>query len=206
MVAEIWKDIEDYEGIYQVSNLGNIRSLDRVLNGRFGKFTKKGKVLNLASDKDGYKQIGLTNKHRKRRYFRVHRLVAQAFVLNPDPENKDQVNHINGVKDCNEVWNLEWVSQSENMRHAVDTGLVHTGHDHHRSKLTSEQVAYIRSNYIKGHPQYGQRALGRMFGMSPTGIRYVLDGISYKPMKSADVFLLGQFDTSYDYSKHLLAI
>lgn len=117
-MEEIWADIEDYVGSYQVSNLGNIRSLPR--NGR------KMKVLKLRVSSNGYFLVNLYSEG-KGKTWQVHRLVAKAFVENP--ENKAQVNHINGNKLDNRQDNLEWNSPKENMQHATNTGLIKTKGD-----------------------------------------------------------------------------
>lgn len=108
---EIWKDIKGYENKYQVSNMGNVRSLNY-------KRTGKIKLLNNRLDKDGYLIIDLNNP---RKTCKVHRLVAQHFIDNP--ENKAEVNHISGIKTDNNVSNLEWCTREENERHAWDNGL-----------------------------------------------------------------------------------
>ena len=111
-MTEIWRDIKDYEGFYQVSNLGRIKSLDRVVinvNGK--KSLYKGKVLSIHYDKNGYVKVCL-NKNNKRRKFSVHRLVAEAFI--PNPNNYPEVNHIDEVKTNNKVSNLEWCTSEYN--------------------------------------------------------------------------------------------
>lgn len=121
-MQEVWKDIEDYKGLYQVSNLGRIRSLDRyVRNGTSNKNIKKGKILKPCTTKDGYLQLNLI-KDKKKKVSTVHRLVAKAFIENSS--NKPCVNHIDGDKQNNNVENLEWVTYSENTIHALKTGLV----------------------------------------------------------------------------------
>lgn len=104
-----------------MSNLGRIRSLDHYIRQRNNsKKLHKGKILNTWSDKIGYTIVGL-NKYNEYKLKKVHRLVAEAFI--PNPENKSDVNHKDGNKSNNNVDNLEWVSRSENMKHAYSTGL-----------------------------------------------------------------------------------
>ena len=101
-MKEIWKDIIDYTGLYQVSNFGRIKSL------------KKEKIMKQRKDKDGYLLIDL-HKNSKKKTFKVHRLVAQAFI--PNPNNLLQINHIDEIKQNNSVNNLEWCSQKYNVNY-----------------------------------------------------------------------------------------
>lgn len=114
---EIWKEIKDYEGYFEVSNLGNFRSKDRIIGyktpGIFRKYP--GKNLKTESIMEGYTRIVLMKEHKRKR-FMCHRLVAETFI--PNPENKPYINHINGIKYDNRVSNLEWVTQSENELHS----------------------------------------------------------------------------------------
>ena len=120
-MAEIWKPVVGYEGYYEVSNLGRMRSLDRMVNHKSGtQYLQRGQIL-APRFRDGYVSTAIS-KFGKTKYCRIHRLVAQAFI--PNPENKPTVNHKNGNKLDNSVENLEWATQSENQIHAIRTGLV----------------------------------------------------------------------------------
>lgn len=118
---EIWKDIKGFEGIYQVSNMGNVRSLDRTVHYKNGrKRFYKGQILAPHIETLGYLSVCLL-KNSKRTYVRIHRLVADAFMTNN--HQKPEVNHIDGNKKNNAVSNLEYATHSENMQHAVKNGL-----------------------------------------------------------------------------------
>ena len=112
---EEWRDVIGYEGLYEVSNLGNVRSCEHFTNGHH----LMSRVLrqNLSNR---YLHVKLY-KSQAKRSLRVHRLVAMAFV--PNPDDKPQVNHIDGNRFNNSASNLEWCTSSENMIHAIKTGL-----------------------------------------------------------------------------------
>ena len=114
---EEWRDIQNYEGLYQVSNLGRIKSVTRRVKNKVGYRLVKSKILTCRTDKGGYKIIDLRKGTEKKTY-RVHRLVAQAFILNL--ENKPEVNHKQeDRKDLNCVSNLEWMTSKENMNYGT---------------------------------------------------------------------------------------
>ena len=119
---EEWKAVVGYEGLYEVSSHGNVRSLTRVVRrpGPTGDLTINGRDMELFVTPKGYHRLQL-NKDGKKRNHLVHRLVAEAFI--PNPEGKPDVNHKDSCKDNNRVSNLEWVTCSENLTHAYEEGL-----------------------------------------------------------------------------------
>lgn len=114
-MKEIWKDIKGYEGLYQVSNLGRVKSFPRK-----GTHTKREHILIVGKNHKGYFQVKLTKKC-KAKTISVHRLVAEAFI--PNPDNLPQINHKDGNKDNNCVNNLEWCTNEYNMKEAIRLGL-----------------------------------------------------------------------------------
>lgn len=106
-MEEIWKDIKGYEGFYQVSNLGKVRSLDRIVNGN----RLKGKILSQVQDTKGYLFLQLSKNGNSKR-FSVHRLIAEAFI--PRIEGKNYIDHINGIRNDNRIKNLRWCTHQEN--------------------------------------------------------------------------------------------
>lgn len=123
MQCEIWKDIAGFDGVYQISNLGRVKSLDRVISieykDRAGTRKIKGKLRKPIKDKDGYLVIGLGKGN-----YKIHRLVAMAFI--PNTNNYPQINHIDGNKRNNAATNLEWCTNAENQNHAFKIGLKKT--------------------------------------------------------------------------------
>lgn len=120
MEIEIWKPVVGYEGLYEVSNLGNVRSVDsmRITHNQYGEHLSKykGRLLKPGKNSDGYLYVNLCCQC-VQKTFRVHRLVAEAFI--PNPDNLPEVNHIDEDKTNNRVDNLEWVSHIQNMRHGT---------------------------------------------------------------------------------------
>ena len=116
-MEEIWKDIPGYEGLYQASNLGNIRSLV-FINNRGDKHRIKMKV-----QREGvYGRIyAMLYKDAKRKNWLVHRLIALTFI--PNPNNYPEINHIDGNPKNNRVENLEWCTKSQNEKHAYENWL-----------------------------------------------------------------------------------
>lgn len=138
-MKEIWNNIAGYEGYYQVSNLGRVKSVGRTINrNQKGNLTIKEKIISSHILKNGYEKVDLY-KNGKRKCEYVHRLVAESFI--PNPNGKIDVNHINGNKTDNSVCNLEWTTRSENMKHAFNIGLC---------KITELQRKTSKNNGMKG--------------------------------------------------------
>lgn len=169
--GEIWAYIKGYEGLYQISNYGRIKSF------AIRKYSTGAMILKPKLAKNGYLMVSL-NKNRKGRYFLIHRIVAQTFI--PNPENKSTVNHKDGNKFNNCVENLEWQTQSENNHHAVNTGLSKSGEDCTFAKLTKEDVKFIREHYMPRDLEYSGAALAKKFNVSTSCINLILHGKTYK--------------------------
>lgn len=133
---EIWKDVVGFENYFSVSDAGRVYS--KRSNKILSLHTRKDRRITVSTKIGGRNGIAVT--------FKVHRLVAEAFI--PNPDNKPQVNHIDGNPSNNNKSNLEWVSASENIKHAYQTGLnvPKKGVLRSDSSLSSSQVEYIRSN------------------------------------------------------------
>lgn len=112
MTNEIWKDIAGYEGLYQVSNMGRVKSLQKERSNGKSFYITDEKILKATKDKEGYENVFLY-KNKKFKVCKVHRLVAIAFIYNP--KNKPEVDHINTIRNDNRVENLRWVTRSENL-------------------------------------------------------------------------------------------
>ena len=162
--SESWLPVPDYED-YQVSNYGRIK-----------RFYKNGKPKIIKPNLNvGYLRVCLC-KDNKPKNFSVHRLVALAFI--PNPENKPQINHIDGCKLNNYVRNLEWATAQENTQHAHSNGLVNVpqGEEQVQAKLTNEQVEYIRNN----PDRLNLEQLAAKFGVDRRTIGKIQLGKEYK--------------------------
>ena len=168
--SEIWLDIKGYEGSYQVSSLGRVKSLARVIEYRKGIYgNKKEIILKTFKDRKGYLKYKLC-KNGKEKSVISHRLVALAFLHNLN--QKPEVNHINGIKDDNRLENLEWCTSSENTIHALNEKLKipQKVSEHGMSKLTEEKVLEIR---LIGRTKT-TKELGKMYNVDRTLISKVL--------------------------------
>jgi len=157
-MEEIWKDIQGFEGLYQVSSLGAIKILGKPpLNGMANwriKILKKEKIKKQGETIWGYKQAHLY-KNGVGKALQVHRLVAMAFIENPD--NLPIINHRNGIKTDNRVENLEWCTYSENLKHAFKIGLKKPSGNlfvkgHKRAKVRPIIQKSLDGEFIKNFP------------------------------------------------------
>ena len=147
------KDVCGYEGLYKVDENGNVFSV------------RNNKLLKRMMFPSGYEYVHLCNGKGKTKLFRVHRLVAEAFI--PNPNDLPQVNHKDGNKLNNSVENLEWCTNLENMRHSVETGLRNIkGENNPSAKLTVKDVINIRKEYIPKSKEFGTVALARKYGVT----------------------------------------
>jgi len=143
---EFWKDIPGYEGIYQASSFGRIKSLAKIVNHNSGGKRKVAeKIFNIRLNAYGYCVVTVYSKGEMKSK-RSNRLVALTFI--PNPENKPYVNHISGIKTDDRPNNLEWCTAQENSIHAVKMGLLKNssmrGEKHNTFKLTFKEVTEIR--------------------------------------------------------------
>lgn len=129
-----WGDIVGYEGMYSVSSDGQIWSYPRYVSRRSGRPNlMRGQLLKISKNDFGYCSVSLTDSLHVPKSYLVHRLVAQAFL--PNPDNKPEVNHIDGNKSNNNVQNLEWATRMENQHHAIANGLTPAGSAEHMAMM-----------------------------------------------------------------------
>ena len=174
---EEWKDIPNYEGIYQVSDLGRIKSLSGLLATKSGVIKQRyNKIMSQIIKSNGYLSIMFSvNSNQKR--FHVHRLVAISFISNP--ENKPEVNHKNCIKTHNYKMNLEWNTVQENTDHAVLNNLNCKGEKAPWSKLTSTKIIAIRRLY-KINPYFNKTNVAKKLGVKDTTIHKIIRNQRWK--------------------------
>lgn len=159
MEEGIWVDIKGYEGFYQVSNQGRVRSVDREIiypDGHIQKY--KGKIISGYKHSSGYIIVDLRGKK-----YRVHRLVGEAFI--PNPDNKPDIDHINTNKADNRVDNLRWVTKEENMKNEITNSRcskIHTGKtlsEEHKKHISESVSGEKNGFYGKQHTEEAKKKI-----------------------------------------------
>lgn len=173
---EIWKDIDGYEGYYQVSNYGNVRSLTRIVTKCDGSsLLVKGRIMSLGHGKNNLYLCVSLSKNCSHKHVIVHRIVAAAFI--GDIPDSFEINHIDGNVQNNHVSNLEIVTHQQNIDHSVLSGLKHDyGEAHVHAKLTNEQANLIRKRCMNGEMQ---KDLAVEYGVSKQAINNIVHYKSY---------------------------
>lgn len=172
-MKEIWKDVIGYEGLYQVSNIGNVKSLDRVV--RYGR-TLKGKEKTKFEEKDGYLVVALC-KNGKAKHIKVHRLVATAFIENPF--NLPEVNHKDENKKNNHFDNLEWCTTKHNINYGTRNAKVslalsgEKSRTHKLSKIQVQEIRELKDNFTR-------KELAQKYGVSVSQIGRILTNKEWK--------------------------
>lgn len=166
MTIEEWRPVMGYESLYEVSSIGRVRSLGRVVTypfrGGTKTITKSPRILSPETDKDGYRRVALADSDGKVKHHPVHRLMGIAFI--PNPAGLPQVNHIDFIRANNVLTNLEWITPKGNTQHSLKDGRYAKG-------LTKEIVLIIRSRHAAG-----ERAadIGRDFGLGHDTVRKII--------------------------------
>ena len=177
-MKELWRYIDGYDQMYEISSFGRVKSYKR----------NQPKMLTPMQDRYGYLVIRLC-KNSIEKKFKLHRLVAQYFVENPN--NYNEVNHKDGNKANNSFENLEWVTRSQNLKHAFRLGLktgtggggISKGEANGRHKLTKAEVLEIRNKYIFGSTIYGSVALAKEYGVCKKTIQAIVNNQTWKDLK-----------------------
>lgn len=144
-----WKDVVGFEGLYRVSSDGRVEGLDRVIKRIDGRaYTVKGRKMTIRKNDDGYSIVKLS-KNDNSRYYTIHRLVALAFL--PNPQGLDEVNHIDYDRTNNNICNLEWISHGDNVRYSIKGG---------RHFCTRDLTG-------KNNPNYGNDTLRKYYAANP---------------------------------------
>lgn len=171
MAKERWLPIAGYEGLYEVSDFGNVRSLDRVVPTHYGTRVHRGKQLLPTCTNKGYSRVGLS-RDGTTKLFVIHRLVCAAF-LPPDPE-RPHVNHLDLDRTNNRVTNLEWCTQLENFAHSSKHGSNHAATNPNKAKkLTARQVEAI---HVLDELGTSVRIISSLFSITKDNVRNILSG------------------------------
>lgn len=181
MTEEIWKDIPGFEGRYQVSNLGKVKSLDRKTikkDSHGGLCIQQSKGMPLKQFLNGgrkgtkYPFVVLTVSHSIQKSYNVHRLVALVFVDNP--EGKLEVNHKDGDKSNNNANNLEWCTRKENVAHSVKSGLFFTMNGvHSNCKVSLETIIQVKKELANG---IDRKSIAKKYNLNLDTVKHIFLG------------------------------
>lgn len=180
-LEEKWVDIIDYTKYYQISNLGRIRSKQRVVsfvtsrnNKKFNKvLIRKSRFLKTRLNTTGYPHV-ILKVNNAFKTFLVHRLVASHFI--PNPNLKPDVHHIDNDKTNYKINNLQWVTEKENLEYAKKDGMICKGERKPNSKLNQTQVLFIRQNY----PKKSQKYLAQVFGINQGLVSRIVNNLTWQ--------------------------
>ena len=162
-MTEIWKQ---YIGNYYISNIGRLKN------------NKTNCILKVRPNHEGY-LFTVIRYNNKKKAIIIHRAVAEMFIINI--YNKNEVNHKDGNKLNNNMNNLEWVTNKENIQHAIDNNLLDNKREKNpSSKLLEKDIEFIRNNYIPNNKDYSYNALARKFNVSKTNIYLILKNKTWK--------------------------
>lgn len=178
-MTEVWKDIVGYEGLYQVSNLGQVRSLDREVKHGDRFRNDKGKILVGSVTPEGYPQVTLCRENKKR-HIKIHRIVATTFMDKPDETYV--VNHKDGNKKNNFLCNLEWVSYSRNVKHALEHELsLQRGQTHDSAKLKDIDIPTIKK--LRNEYNLNLKTIALVYGVHRVTIGDIINGRTWAHIK-----------------------
>lgn len=174
--GEIWKEVVDWEGYYNVSSKGRVMSLDRHIPVNGGIKFQPARILSPGLSFHGYYKVSLC-VDKKLKYRSVHRLVAEAFILNP--EKKNTVNHKNSRRWDNRLENLEWATEKENSQHAAKKGRIGVkGSKNAYAKVDEKIVLEIREKYASR--EYYLSELSEIYNIHFGTISYIVRGDTWK--------------------------
>ena len=170
-LIEVWKDIQDYEQYYMISNFGRIKSKDRITKNKNGKYLKKGKILKIFDNGLGYKFVYLKNKNTSKKFY-IHRLVAREFV--PNSKELPYVNHIDCNPSNNVYSNLEWCTPQENTQYMFKMNRQNRSEQWYKKQnelheLQKKPVVQMNNNYkiIKIYNSINET---KLYGFNPGGV------------------------------------
>jgi hypothetical protein len=177
-MIEIWKDIKNYEGLYQVSNYGRVKSLNHETKGKDGlTYRYKGRIRRVGTSQQSPNYIQYfynLSKQGKTRTMQIHRLVAITFI--PNPLNKREVNHIDGDTSNNHISNLEWMTPKENYEHAVNMHKLYSNEERSRRRANKNIPINLSRPIIMEYRKKGLslRKIGHLVNLSHERVRQLI--------------------------------